>query len=372
MLKILHVVGARPNFMKISPLMDALGAVSEERSVAIKQILVHTGQHYSREMSSLLFEQLGLPEPDINLEVGSGGHGQQTGRIMEAFETVLQEHKPDIVVVVGDVNSTIACALDAKKLHIPVAHVEAGLRSFDREMPEELNRVLTDSISDFLFTTEAQAQDNLTAEGVDPSKIHFVGNTMIDTLLHHRHNAMERDTLEKLELTKGRFAVVTLHRPSNVDDKKALTEILESLEQISNDLEIVFPIHPRTRNRIEEYGLSAILEKGQFKLVEPQGYLDFLCLVANAKLVLSDSGGIQEETTVLGVPCLTLRHNTERPITINKGTNRLVGNAGSDILAAYTEVMAGDTAGQSVPEKWDGKAAQRIAHILLDNFQSSD
>lgn len=368
MLKFLHVVGARPNFMKIAPLMEALREAATVQSVDLKQILVHTGQHYSREMSSLLFEQLQLPEPDINLEVGSGGHGVQTGRIMEAFEQVLLDHKPDLVIVVGDVNSTIACALDAKKLHIPVAHVEAGLRSFDREMPEELNRVLTDAISDFLFTTERLAKKNLADEGISADKIHFVGNTMIDTLLRHRERALAGDVLERLGVRKQGFAVVTLHRPSNVDDPEALGEILHALQHISSDMEIVFPIHPRTRNRIESFGLGDVLENENFLLIEPQGYLDFLCLVANARLVLSDSGGIQEETTVLGVPCLTLRHNTERPITIENGTNCLVGNARADIMAAYREVLASNAARQPVPEKWDGQAAHRIAKILLDHF----
>ncbi len=368
MLKFLHVVGARPNFMKIAPLMDALHQVAAQRKADLEQVLVHTGQHYSREMSSLLFEQLGLPEPTINLEVGSGGHGMQTGRIMEAFERVLLEQKPDLVIVVGDVNSTIACALDAKKHHIPVAHVEAGLRSFDREMPEELNRVLTDAISDYLFTTEPVAEENLAREGVAREKIHFVGNTMIDTLLHHRENALTRDVLDQLNLRDTPYAVVTLHRPSNVDNPQILEGILVALEQISRDLKIVFPVHPRTYNQIESNGFSALLEKGNFHLIDPQGYLDFLCLVANARLVLSDSGGIQEETTVLGVPCLTLRHNTERPITIENGTNRLVGNVGTDIMAGYHEVQSREWAGRRVPEKWDGKAAGRIAAILLDSF----
>jgi UDP-N-acetylglucosamine 2-epimerase (non-hydrolysing) len=369
MTKIIHVVGARPNFMKIAPVIEALKNAAARRNRSATQILVHTGQHYTPEMSALMFEQLGLPTPDYNLEVGSGGHGQQTGRIMEAFEKILLAEKPDLVVVVGDVNSTIACALDAKKLNIPVAHIEAGLRSYDREMPEEINRILTDAISDYLFTTEESARLNLVGEGIDGGKIFFVGNTMIDTLLKHKDAAKTRPILKELALknadqTVKPYGIVTLHRPSNVDEAEPLKELLTCLAQLSSDLPIVLPLHPRTRANIEKFNLMPILKNGQFILIDPQGYLDFICLMSNARLILSDSGGIQEEATVLGVPCLTLRENTERPITISEGTNTLVGNNPNAIIKAFNTALNKDFS-EKRPKYWDGSAAERIAEILL-------
>jgi UDP-N-acetylglucosamine 2-epimerase (non-hydrolysing) len=372
MSKIIHVVGARPNFMKIAPVIEAIKACAESRNRSVTQILVHTGQHYTPEMSSLMFEQLGLPTPDYNLEVGSGGHGQQTGRIMEAFEQVLLKEQPDLIVVVGDVNSTIACALDAKKLNIPVAHIEAGLRSYDREMPEEINRILTDAISDYLFTTEESARLNLVAEGIDGGKIFFVGNTMIDTLLKHKDAAKSRPILNQLSLqeTNGAlkaYGLVTLHRPSNVDKSESLNELLTCLAELSKDLPLVMPIHPRTKANIEKFNLMHLVENGNFLLIEPQGYLDFICLLSNAKLIMSDSGGIQEEATVLGVPCLTLRENTERPITISEGTNTLVGNNPAAIVKAFNNALTKDYS-EKRPKYWDGSAAKRIADILLTHI----
>lgn len=372
MSKIIHVVGARPNFMKIAPVIEAINASAARKGRSVTQILVHTGQHYTPEMSSLMFEQLGLPTPDYNLEVGSGGHGQQTGRIMEAFEQVLLKEQPDLVVVVGDVNSTIACALDAKKLSIPVAHIEAGLRSFDREMPEEINRILTDAISDYLFTTEESARLNLVGEGIDGGKIFFVGNTMIDTLLKHKDAAKSRPILTQLNLMDGNhnthaYGLVTLHRPSNVDRIEPLRELLTCLADLSKDLPLVMPIHPRTKANIEKFNLMHLIDRGNFLLIEPQGYLDFICLLSNAKLILSDSGGIQEEATVLGVPCLTLRENTERPITISEGTNTLVGNNPAAIVKAFNSALTKDFS-EKRPKYWDGSAAQRIAEILLTHL----
>ena len=364
--KILHVVGARPNFMKVAPVMAAIAG----QGAGITQVLVHTGQHYSPEMSALFFRDLGLPQPDINLEVGSGSHGQQTARIIEAFEGVLEAQRPDAILVVGDVNSTIACALDAAKLGIRVVHVEAGLRSFDRTMPEEINRVLTDAISDLLFTTEESADRNLAAEGVSAERVVMVGNVMIDTLLQHRAAALARPTLRELipnsVLQPGGYGVMTLHRPAAVDSMQVLGPLLGALLTIARDLPLVFPVHPRTRANIARFGLLPEGQSSGILLVEPQGYLDFLNLTANARVVLTDSGGIQEETTILGVPCLTLRGNTERPVTITHGTNRLVGVEPEDILRAYAELNAGPVREVRQPPLWDGSAGRRIATKLAD------
>jgi UDP-N-acetylglucosamine 2-epimerase (non-hydrolysing) len=363
-MKIINVVGARPNLIKMAPIVAELARNPDE----FQQFLVHTGQHYDDGMSRLFFEQLGLPRPDINLEVGSGSHGVQTGRIMAAFENVCVENKPDLVIVVGDVNSTMACAITAKKLGIPVAHVEAGLRSGDRSMPEEINRLCTDAISDYLFTTDRLANQNLHREGVAEEKIHFVGNVMIDTLEQHRAAAQELNLLQQFGLEKGRFATLTLHRPSNVDDRNVLQGILEALQEIGRELPIVFPIHPRTRRMIEQLGLSNFLSHGESAnglwVTEPLGYLEFMHLNMNARVVLTDSGGVQEETTALSVPCITLRYNTERPITCSEGTNQLVGNAKEHILEAVCRVMNGEVVRGRTPEKWDGKAAERIVQIL--------
>ncbi len=359
-MKLINICGARPNFMKIAPLMRAYRDFPD-----IQPILVHTGQHYDQKMSHLFFDELEIPKPDLNLEVGSGSHAQQTAEIMKRFEPVVLEHKPDMVLVVGDVNSTIACALVASKLDVAVAHVEAGLRSFDRNMPEEINRLLTDAISDILFVSEPSGLANLKNEGVDPARVHFVGNVMIDTLMFNREKAEKTSVLADLGLSKGGFIVVTLHRPSNVDDPRTFTPILNALEQVQADLPIVFPMHPRTRANIQKMGLGPRLDAmKQLKIIDPLGYLEFLKLTANAAAVLTDSGGIQEETTILKVPCLTLRHNTERPVTIEQGTNCLVGTDPGTIVEAYRKVRRNPPTDRSAPDKWDGQAAQRIAGIL--------
>jgi UDP-N-acetylglucosamine 2-epimerase (non-hydrolysing) len=375
--RLLHVVGARPNYMKVAPIMAAVRAHQQRGDpVTFEQCLVHTGQHYDRALSDLFFEELGLPRPDVNLGVGSGSHAQQTARVMEAFEPVLEARRPDLVLVVGDVNSTLACALDARKLGIPVAHVEAGLRSGDMSMPEEINRRATDAISDLLFTTDRIADACLRREGADPSVIHRVGNVMIDSLLAHRDKALARPTLRDLGLLDndgrpGPYAVVTLHRPGNVDDRESLSSIAEALGRIGERMPVLFPVHPRTRARIEAFGLGPRLDPGSgIRLLEPAGYLDFVNLLAHARLVLTDSGGIQEETTILGVPCLTLRPNTERPITIDEGTNRLVGNSGAEIAAAAEAALADTTRVSRRPELWDGHAAERIVAVLADWWQA--
>ena len=361
MIKIICVCGARPNFMKIAPLMKAF---KENRH--FEPFLVHTGQHYDEKMSNLFFDELGIPKPDINLEVGSGSHAQQTAEIMRRFEPIVLERKPDYVLVVGDVNSTIACGLVAVKLGIKLIHVEAGLRSFDHDMPEEINRILTDRISDLLFVTEQSGVDNLRNEGVDSNKVHLVGNVMIDTLLANKEKAEKSDVLKRLGLSKGKYAVITLHRPSNVDDMTRFGEIVTAFETIEKEIKLVFPIHPRTRNNIKGTNLEKrVGAMNNLLLLEPVGYLDFLCLTSNAALVMTDSGGIQEETTILGVPCMTLRENTERPVTITEGTNRLVRITSEDILKNYRQIMAGREGYKSkVPKFWDGKAAARIANII--------
>jgi len=365
MTKIICVCGARPNFMKIAPIMRAFKANGN-----FQTLLVHTGQHYDQNMSRLFFDDLGIPAPDVNLEVGSGSHTVQTARIMERFEPVVLDFKPDFVLVVGDVNSTIACGLVAVKLGVKLIHVEAGLRSFDRTMPEEVNRVLTDSISDLLFVTEQSAIDNLKKEGVNSEKVHFVGNVMIDTLLANKEKAQRSDVLRRLGLSEREYGVITLHRPSNVDDMAMFSQIVAAFEEIQKELKLVFPIHPRTRNRIKGNALAGRIEAMKnLLLVEPLGYLDFLCLMSNAALVLTDSGGIQEETTILGVPCMTLRKNTERPVTITEGTNRLVEITKEGILKGYCKIKikrAGknDDSSHKTPKLWDGKAAQRIVRII--------
>ncbi|WP_028586092.1 non-hydrolyzing UDP-N-acetylglucosamine 2-epimerase [Desulfogranum mediterraneum] len=364
-MKIINIVGARPNFMKMAPIIEAMNGYPEE----IDHLLVHTGQHYDEKMSKAFFEDLGMPKPDIDLGVGSGSHAEQTARIMVAFEKVCLEHKPDLVIVVGDVNSTMACTITAKKLGIKVGHVEAGLRSRDMEMPEEINRLCTDVLCDYLFTTDYFADRNLRAEGVAEDKIVFVGNVMIDTLLKHRRMAAGLELLPRLGLEKGGYATLTMHRPSNVDDRDTLEEILRALKEISRQLPIVFPIHPRTRKMAESFGLDRYFNEGDqvegIWLTEPLGYLDFMHLNMNARMVLTDSGGLQEETTVLGIPCITMRHNTERPITSEVGTNVIVGNSGQKILAAAAAVLEGKGEAGTIPEKWDGKAAQRIVAWLV-------
>jgi UDP-N-acetylglucosamine 2-epimerase (non-hydrolysing) len=353
-MKVFNAAGARPNFMKIAPIIEAM------RRAGIDQRLIHTGQHYDEGMSEVFFRELGIPSPDAHLGAGSGTHAEQTARAMVAFEKLLSESRPDLVVVVGDVNSTMACTIAAAKMGVPVAHVEAGLRSFDRTMPEEINRVVTDALADLLFTTSRDADENLKREGVDPGRIHFVGNVMIDTLLKHRAEALALDTLSRLNAEPGRYALVTLHRRSNVDDAAVLGGILEALHSISRTMPVIFPMHPRTRQQVAGFGL----ELAGLRVVEPFGYLDFLNLTANAGLVLTDSGGLQEETAVLGVPCLTLRHNTERPVTIAHGTNVLCGPDRDRILEAAGRVMAGSWRAAGPPELWDGRAAARIVDIV--------
>jgi UDP-N-acetylglucosamine 2-epimerase (non-hydrolysing) len=363
MTKLLNVCGARPNFMKIAALVRAYAEFP-----GLESVLVHTGQHYDERMSALFFRELELPEPDVNLEVGSGSHAAQTAEIMRRFEPVLLEQRPDWVVVVGDVNSTIACSLVAAKLGVRVAHVEAGLRSFDREMPEEINRVLTDQLSDLLFVTEPVGVENLRREGVAAQRIHLVGNVMIDTLLRHRERARRSRALVDLQLEAGDYVAVTLHRPSNVDDAATLGEIVAALRRVAQDAAVVFAVHPRTHKRLRETGLLAAFEAGpRLRLIEPLGYLDFLHLMANARAVLTDSGGVQEETTILDVPCLTLRRNTERPITLEQGTNRLVAPERGAILDAWGDVVAARWRRGVTPELWDGKAGARIARILAES-----
>ncbi len=364
MRKIINVVGARPNFMKIAPLM-----AEYQKRRDIQPLLVHTGQHYDEKMSDFFFRDLGIPQPDVNLEVGSASHAVQTAEIMKGFEPVVLEHKPDAVLVVGDVNSTIACGLVAVKLGIKLIHVEAGLRSFDRAMPEEINRVLTDSISDLLFCTESAGVDNLRAEGVAPERIHMVGHVMIDTLLHHLQRAQQSTILDDLHrqgvLNGSPFAVVTLHRPSNVDDPVTFSRILDALEVIQKDLSVLFPVHPRTRKNLAHLGLQARIDRlTNMHLLDPVGYLDFLRLQATAKVVLTDSGGIQEETTILKVPCLTLRENTERPVTVTIGSNQIVGTDTQKIVAAYQDAVSGKWRKPQIPPLWDGHAAERIVDIL--------
>jgi UDP-N-acetylglucosamine 2-epimerase (non-hydrolysing) len=365
-MKILSVVGARPNFMKVAPIIKAL----EARPGASRHWLVHTGQHYDARMSHAFFDALKMPEPDINLGVGSGSHAEQTARVMTAIEPVLQDLRPDLVLVVGDVNSTLACAITAKKLCIAVGHVEAGLRSFDMTMPEEINRLCTDAISDALFTTDRFANENLKREGVADERIHFVGNVMIDTLEAHRRAAEEIRMGASLGLPSKGYGVLTLHRPSNVEDRDSLAAMLDAILEGTAGLPVVFPVHPRTRARIEEFGLADRLggdaARGGILATEPLGYLEFLSLNAEARIVLTDSGGIQEETTILGVPCVTLRENTERPITVAEGTNRLGGTSREGVLAAVAQALGSTPTESRRPEKWDGRAAERIADIVLE------
>jgi UDP-N-acetylglucosamine 2-epimerase (non-hydrolysing) len=352
---VLSVVGARPNFMKIGPVIAAL------KAAGLAAPLLHTGQHYDEAMNDRFFADLGLPHPDVNLEVGSGSHAQQTAEIMRRFEPVLDEIKPDAVLVVGDVNSTIACALVAAKKGVKVVHVEAGLRSYDRTMPEEINRILTDQLSDYLFTTERDAEANQAREGIPGSRVFFVGNVMIDTL---RANVARAVPASATVGIAGGYTLVTLHRPSNVDDTAVLARLLGCLLEMAAAAPVVFPVHPRTRSRIEAAGLMPMVEAANIRLLPPQGYLEMLGLMRDAKVVVTDSGGLQEETTALGVPCLTVRENTERPITITEGTNTLVGVDAGAIMAAFHDVLTtGGKAGRQ-PELWDGKAGERIASVL--------
>jgi len=353
--RITCVVGARPNFMKIGPILREMSGRPR-----FQPWLVHTGQHYSPEMSDALFSDLGIPKPDVHLGVGPGTQTQQTADIMRALETVFLERPADVVLVVGDVNSTMAASLVAAKLGIRIAHVEAGLRSGDRRMPEEINRLVTDALSDYLFASEPSGRRNLLAEGVPAERIFLVGNVMIDTLLAFRRRAAESGVLDRLQLVPKRYCLVTLHRPSNVDEPDRLRGLVNMLHQLSKKLPIVFPVHPRTRSRIEEAGFDT----GGLLLTPPLGYLDFLRLTSDARLVLTDSGGVQEETTILSVPCLTLRENTERPITMEEGTNRLVGIEPEAIFQAALEALNAPMPNRPAPALWDGKASGRILDVL--------
>ena len=376
--KVIHVVGARPNFVKVAPILKEMRKYPQFES-----ILVHTGQHYDYMMSKAFFKDLIIPALDIHLGVGSGTHAEQTAKIMLAFEKVCIRKRPDMVIVYGDVNSTLACSIVAAKLRLPICHVEAGLRSFDRSMPEEINRIVTDSVSDYLFTTCEDANNNLRNEGIPKKKIYLVGNVMIDTLLQFKQKAQKSTILNKLGIVKKatddnhQYAVLTLHRPSNVDNKKTLKNIIEAIEIVSKEIPVIFPTHPRTKKQIHivtrgsylhdfykknKYALS--VDRGIY-MIEPLSYLDFINLVSNSKFVLTDSGGVQEETTVLGIPCLTLRKNTERPITVSEGTNTIVGNDKTKIISESLKILHGKVKSGKVPRFWDGKASQRIIERLL-------
>lgn len=389
--KMMVIAGARPNFMKIASIINAIDSHNKSGShPVIQRILVHTGQHYGEQMSNAFFKDLGIPKPDVDLEVGSASHAQQTAEIMKRFEGVLLKETPDVVLVVGDVNSTAACSLVASKIIYPpgvsdrirplIAHVEAGLRSNDRSMPEEINRIVTDALSDFLFITEDSASRNLKAEGVPDAKVHWVGNTMVDTLLRHREKAEESEILTRLGLKAAAseateaYVVVTLHRPSNVDAPEVFRGIQEALAAVARKVPILFPVHPRTANRIREFNLEENfdfceeiqpldLKRGRIHCIPPQGYLDFLCLMSHARLILTDSGGIQEESTVLGIPCVTLRENTERPVTIASGTNVLAGTQKEDIVRLALERLK-VRPNPEKPKYWDGLAGTRIIKVL--------
>jgi UDP-N-acetylglucosamine 2-epimerase (non-hydrolysing) len=373
-MKILSVVGARPNFMKIAPLIEALRDYPD-----VEITLLHTGQHYDYRMSALFFRQLEIPAPDIYLGVGGGTHAEQTAKIMLALEPILFSNRADLVIVVGDVNSTLAVSLTAAKLNIKIAHIEAGLRSFDRTMPEEINRTLTDHLSSLLFTTCEEGNKNLRHEGIAEEKIHFVGNVMIDTLIKYKDKTSFEKTIERLNLSPAynrgeleRYALITLHRPSNVDDKGTLSAILEALSEIASEAAVIFPAHPRTVKKIEQFNLNRFISdkevvKNKVTLFPPLGYLDFISLMKKASLVLTDSGGIQEETTFLKIPCLTLRENTERRITITIGTNKLVGKDKERITAEAKKVLKEGGEGGEIPPLWDGKASLRIARIISES-----
>ena len=359
-MKVISVVGARPNFMKVAPLHRAL-----LHDGTFDSFIVHTGQHYDERMSDVFFRQLELPEPDVYLGVGSGSHAEQTARVMVAFEEVVLQEQPDVVVVVGDVNSTLACSLVAAKLHIPVAHVEAGLRSGDRRMPEEINRLVTDSIADYLFVTEQSGLNHLQREGVLDEKVFFVGNVMIDSLVRFREKAAASPVLGELGLETGGYALMTMHRPSNVDNEAGLHKLLRTIEGIAAVAHVVFPVHPRTRQRFEAFGLGERLrDVPNATLQEPLGYLEFLKLMEHAAVVVTDSGGIQEETTYLQVPCLTLRESTERPVTVELGTNELLPMEAEQIAGRVRAIVQGKRPAGRIPPFWDGHAAERIVAVL--------
>jgi UDP-N-acetylglucosamine 2-epimerase (non-hydrolysing) len=357
-MRTLSVIGTRPNFVKMAPVIAQL----QEQLPDGEHVIVHTGQHYDRLMSQIFFEELGVPDPTHRLDVGSGTHAVQTARVMERLEPVIEAERPDVVLVPGDVNSTLAAALVVSKMGIPLAHVESGLRSFDRTMPEEINRIVADEFSDFLFLHSSEAVDNLRAEGIEDERMHFVGNTMIDSLVTMEPRIREARVAERLGADAGDYLLVTLHRPALVDGP-LLPEVVDQLTAIARDLPVVFPVHPRTRARIEEQGL----EPG-FELIDPVGYLDFLSLEADARAVLTDSGGVQEETTYLGVPCFTLRDNTERPVTLRAGTNTLLGLAPERIAEILPTLASKSDEPQSAPEMWDGLAAKRLVDVLAERL----
>lgn len=359
MFKVINIVGARPNFMKIAPLMKAYSD-----SNAIQSILLHTGQHYDTKMSSLFFDELGIPKPNINLEVGSDTQAKQVAKIMERFEDVCFSEKPDAILVVGDVNSTMACSIVAAKLGIKIIHLEAGLRSFDRTMPEEINRIVTDALADLLLTPSADADKNLSNEGVSDSKIFRVGNIMIDTLFMFLPKAELSKVLDNMKLKRKEFALVTLHRPSNVDVKEGMENIMNTLDIISNDIDIVFPMHPRTKENLSKFGVSLQELNKKLKICEPLGYLDFQKLMSNAQFVITDSGGVQEETTALQIPCITLRENTERPITVEEGSNVIAGKDMDKVLEYSHQAIVGKWKNGKIPALWDGKTAKRVIDVL--------
>ncbi len=371
-MKIISVVGARPNFMKVAPIHKAfqhynqqrLGGNNHNPETEITHLICHTGQHYDEKMSKVFFEDLELPVPNFYLGVGSSSHAQQSAMIMIEFEKVLLDEKPDLLIVVGDVNSTIACSLVASKLNIKVAHVEAGLRSYDRSMPEEINRLLTDSISDYLFVTERSGLENLEREGIPSKKVFFTGNVMIDSLVHYLPKAAKSNILRKLKINDSKFILLTLHRPANVDSQQFLEQLVSFLNNLSEKRPIIFPIHPRTNKNLQEHNLISKLSENVL-LTDPIGYIDFLCLTKNAELIITDSGGIQEESTYLGVQCITVRDNTERPVTVDVGTNQLIGTELNNVEAAAMSILDGYKKKGSIPELWDGKAAERIVDILV-------
>ncbi|MBZ4397693.1 UDP-N-acetylglucosamine 2-epimerase (non-hydrolyzing) [Myxococcus sp. MISCRS1] len=368
MKKVIHIVGARPNFMKVAPIHRAIAARNQ-----LQQVLVHTGQHYDVKMSDVFFSDLGLPAPEVHLGIGSGSHAQQTAKTMVELERVFLEHKPDLVSVVGDVNSTVAAALVSSKLGIALAHVEAGLRSYSRHQPEEINRVVTDRLSDLLLTPSRDADANLLKEGADPERIHFVGNVMIDSLLASKERADQLPVLKTLGVEPRGYAVCTLHRPSNVDDPKLLGGLLSAIAHVASRVPVIFPVHPRTRKMISEQGLGSWFERSpNLRPVDPMGYLEFLALTSQAKLILTDSGGLQEETTALGVPCLTLRENTERPITVEQGTNEVVGTDPDRIRESADRVLDGQGKKGRIPEYWDGRSGERIADLFARFLGVSD
>ena len=365
-MKIACIAGARPNFMKVGPIIAAL-----RNEPGQTPILVHTGQHYDDAMSKVFFEDLGLPDPDVYLGVGSDTQARQTAKIMIELETWALTARPDYVLVVGDVNSTLAASLVAAKLRLPLGHVEAGLRSFDRDMPEEINRLVTDALADDLFTSSTDAAPNLIREGVDPARIHFVGNVMIDSLIRHRPQATQSDVMNRLGVSRRSFTLVTLHRPSNVDEPAVFRGILEALGQLSAEKPVLFPVHPRSRKRMEEFGLNVIpAAHPGLRIMDPLRYIDFLKLMDEAALLVTDSGGIQEETTYLGVPCVTVRQNTERPVTITEGTNELVGTDPERLVEAGTRALSGNWKQGKIPELWDGRTGERIANFLTQRAQA--